>query len=452
MAEEAAVREDIINHTEESKYVRPTDPEVLKKLEWIQDQKLAFMVHWGTYSQLGMCESWPLSIGDDWARTQYTWEPDVVKFQKQYFDMNKTFNPIRFNAEEWADFAEKAGFKYFIFTTRHHDGFNMYDTKYSDYKITGEDCPFHTNPKADVAKELFNAFRAHGIAITPYYSKPDWHCPWYWAPGQEKPIGADRNPTYVPAEKPELWGKFVEFVHNQMTELVEDYGPIEALWLDGGQVGPHRGQDIRLDILSKKLREKVPGLLFVDRTVGGEYENYITPEQTIPDHIMSVPWESCVSIGNGFAYGFDDEYKTPRELVQLLIQVVTRGGNLALNLGAQPDGRLPRRGMESALGLGAWLEGCGDAIYGTRAVASGLDSGKFGFTKKGDSVYALKPMGEHENLPENLLIPWDGEVTKVYLLPEDRELAFTKTAEGVMVKIPMSAQADHRMAAVVRMD
>lgn len=447
----ADTREDIINFTEADRYVPPKEPEVLKKLEWFKDQKLAFMVHWGTYSQLGMCESWPISDGDAyWSRRAYKWEPDNEKFRQQYFDMNKTFNPIRFNPDEWAEFASKAGFRYFIFTTKHHDGFCMYDSKYSPYKVTAPDCPFHTNPRANIARELFDAFRKKGIAIAPYFSKPDWHCPWYWAPGQEKPIAYDRNPTYDPREKPELWNKFVEYTHAQLTELAQDYGPIDILWLDGGQVRPSNGQDIRLKELAAKLRKDNPGLIFADRTVGGEYENYITPEQTLPKTILPVPWESCISIGNGFAYGYDDDYKPPRELVKLLINVVTRGGNLALNLGAQPDGRLPRNGMKAALGLGEWLETYGEAIFATRAVKSVYEHGEFGFTRKGDCVYALKPLGEGETLPDKVLVPWSGSVTNAFLAGSNAPLAVEPAPGGLLAQIPENARGG-KLALVIKL-
>ena len=433
----ADTREDIINFTEADRYVPPKEPEVLKKLEWFKDQKLAFMVHWGTYSQLGMCESWPISDGDAyWSRRGYQWEQDSEKFRQQYFDMNKTFNPIRFNPDEWAEFASKAGFRYFIFTTKHHDGFCMFDSKYSPYKVTAPDCPFHTNPRANIAKELFDAFRKKGIAIAPYFSKPDWHCPWYWAPGQEKPIAYDRNPTYDPREKPELWNRFVEYTHAQLTELAEEYGPIDILWLDGGQVRPSNGQDIRLRELAEKLRKRNPGLIFADRTVGGEFENYITPEQTLPKTILPVPWESCISIGNGFAYGYDDDYKPPRELVKLLINVVTRGGNLALNLGAQPDGRLPRNGMKAALGLGEWLDTYGEAIFSTRAAKSDHEHGEFGFTRKGDIVYALKPLKEGETLPDKMLVPWSGPERTAFLVGSGAPLAVEPTEGGLLVDVP----------------
>ncbi|MBQ4452687.1 MAG: alpha-L-fucosidase [Clostridia bacterium] len=433
----ADTREDIINFTEADRYVAPTEPEVIKKLEWFKDQKLAFMVHWGTYSQLGMCESWPISDGDAyWSRKGYTWEPDAKKFRAQYFAMNRTFNPIRFDPDEWADFASDAGFRYFIFTTKHHDGFCMFDSRYSPYKITAPDCPFHENRRANVAKELFDAFRTRGIAIAPYFSKPDWHCPWYWAEGCEKPVAYDRNPTYDPKTRPDIWNRFVEYVHAQLTELAEEYGPVDILWLDGGQVRPSNGQDIRLDILAKKLRAKNPGLIFADRTVGGAFENYITPEQTIPSKPLDVPWESCISIGNGFAYGYDDDYKPPRELVRLLINVVTRGGNLALNLGAQPDGRLPRRGMQAARGLGEWLKTCGEAIFSTRAAKTDLPAGDFGFTRKGSTVYALKPLAENETLGETVMIPWSGGVKSISAVDRRQYMEFKQYSNGIMVCLP----------------
>ena len=448
----ADTREDIINFTDADRYVAPEESEVIKKLEWFKDQKLAFMVHWGVYSQLGMCESWPISDGDAyWSRTAYTWEPDGKKFRQQYFDMNRTFNPIRFDPDEWASFAKAAGFRYFIFTTKHHDGFCMFDSKYSPYKITAPDCPFHTNPRANVAKQLFDAFRKQGIAIAPYFSKPDWHCPWYWAEGQEKPVAFNRNPTYDPKAKPEIWNRFVEFVHAQLTEIAEDYGPVDILWLDGGQVRPSNGQDIRLDALAKKLRQKNPGLIFADRTVGGKFENYITPEQTLPSKPLNVPWESCISIGNGFAYGFDDDYKPPRELVKLLINVVTRGGNLALNLGAQPDGRLPRKGMQAALGLGRWLERYGEAIYGTRAAVSGMESRGWGFTRKGGAVYALRPLRPGEVPGDTALIPWDGVETKASL-PDGGKLESERCDGGLRVKIPMKLRTPEELALVIRLN
>lgn len=403
--DQAALRGDIINHSEENDYVQPQEQAVREKLEWFRDQKFALMVHWGAYSELGICESWPLSEEDAvWSRKSYTWEEDAALFRQQYVDLNKSFNPLRFQPEEWADFARDAGFRYFIFTTKHHDGFCMYDSQYSDYKVTAPSCPFHTHKYANIAKHLFDAFRKNGIAIAPYFSKPDWHCPWYWAENQALPVAHWRNPTYDMKAHPELWESFVKYTHNQLMELVTDLGPVDILWLDGGQVRPQNGQDIRLMELANKARQLNPGLILADRTVGGETENYITPEQQVPDHYISVPWESCVTIGRSFSFNYEDDLKTLRQLVHLLVDVVGKGGNLALNIGAQPDGRLPLKARQRALELGAWLQVNGEAIYATRAL-SPYFAGDWSFTQNGDNRFAIWRIPEGDAVPSTVTIP-----------------------------------------------
>lgn len=438
-----APRGDVINHSREEEYVAPGEPEVIESLEWFQDQKLGFMVHWGPYSQLGICESWPLSDGDaDWARNGLDWAEGGEQIRERYFALSKTFNPLRFHPSQWAEFAKDAGFRYLVFTTKHHDGFCMYDTRESDYRITAPDCPFHTHPYADIARHLFDAFRKEGLAVIPYFSKPDWHCPWYWAPGQKKPIACDRNPTYDPRENPELWERFVRFTHAQMLELVRDLGPVRGLWLDGGQVRPQNGQDLHMEDFTKKAREINPGLLIADRTVGGPYENYITPEQTVPDHHIAVPWESCVIAGGGFSFAYGADYRSPRELVHMLMRVVSRGGNLALNLGGQPDGRLPGQGMRALLEMGKWLKKNGEAVYGTRAVAPYAVQARAGRKKiecvltgkeKEGLVYATLLIDG--KLPETVELPLPFEVRRAFLVADGKELPMEKRAGRLLVRL-----------------
>ena len=436
----------------EDEYVVPADPRIREKLEWFQDQKLALMMHFGIYTTLGICESWPLVDADaEWGRNEIDWEKDPEVFKEQYRNLNKSFNPARLRPEVWADVAARNGFRYFIFTTKHHDGFCLFDSKYTDYKTTSPDCPFHTHKYADVAKSVFDAFRARGIAIAAYFSKPDWHCPWYWAPGMDKPIAADRNPTYKPAEHPELWEKFVEFTHNQMMELVRDYGPIDILWLDGGQVRPNNGQDIRLSEFVKRAREINPTLLTADRTVGGENENYITPEQSVPTAPIRVPWESCVTVGYAFSYRFKERYKTSRQLVHLLIDVVCRGGNLALNIAPQPDGTLPADAVKSVDGMGDWLRENGDAIYGTR-LADPNEDGITAFTKKGETYYALVRLPEGEALGRTLTIPWPHEANRLTLLSLGAPLAFERTDAGLVVTVPEILRGHNPIAPVIRIE
>ncbi|MBR3503524.1 MAG: alpha-L-fucosidase [Clostridia bacterium] len=438
--------------SQEDQYVRPADPVIQQRLEWFQDQKLAFMMHFGIYSELGLCESWPLSDEDAaWSRGGVDWEQDPAVFRSQYVNLNKSFNPIRLQPEVWADVAARNGFKYLIFTTKHHDGFCLFDTKYTDYKVTSPDCPFHTHRHANIAKDVFDAFRARGLGIAAYFSKPDWHCPWYWAEGMDRPVGAWRNPTYRPQEHPELWNRFVEFTHNQLMELVEDYGRIDILWLDGGQVGPQNGQDIRLSELMARARKVQPWLLSADRTIGGENENYITPEQSVPTGPIRVPWESCITVGTAFSYRFDERYKTPRELVHLLIDVVCRGGNLALNVAPQPDGRLPAPAVRAVDGLGAWLRANGEAIYGTR-LAEPNESGPVAFTKKGDVHYALVRLPEGEPLRETLFIPWPGEVSRLTLIDAEAPLRFERAEGGLRIRLPEILRGSNPLAPVFRME
>ena len=436
----------------EEKYVWPTDPLIRERLEWFQDQKLALFIHWGPCSQIGIDSSWALSDGDaHWSRKGMDWEPDPVAFRAQYHDMAKCFNPIRFNPDKWADFALENGFKYLLFTTKHHDGFCLFDTKYTDYKITGEDCPFHTHKYANITKEVFNAFRERGIAIAAYFSKPDWHCPYFWAEGMENPVAFNRYPTYSPAEHPELWEKFIEFTHGQIMELMEDYGRIDILWLDGGWVKPSRGTGIRMSELLAKARKLQPWLISADRTVGDENENYITPEQCIPDHIIKVPWESCITVGTQWAYKYSDTYKSSRTLVHMLIDTVSKGGNLVLDIGPQPNGELPLEAVTVVQGMGAWLKVNGDAIYGTRATDE-YESEKVRFTKKGDSIYALVPLEEGEALSDTLLLPIKQAVHDVTYLGDGEKVPFKSTADGLELALPNPICGADTLAAVFKID
>jgi alpha-L-fucosidase len=228
-------------------------------------------------------------------------------------------------------------------------------------------------------------------------------------------------------------------------------GPIEVLWLDGGQVGPQNGQDIRLSEFMAEARKIRPGLLSADRTIGGPNENYITPEQSVPTGPIRVPWESCVTVGTAFSYRFDETYKTPRQLVHLLIDVVCRGGNLALNIAPQPDGPLPAPAIKAVDGLGAWLKDNGEAIYGTR-LAEPNEQGAVAFTRKGDVHYALLRLPEGEKLPSSLLIPWPHGARKLTLLGLEASLPFERTEDGLLVRLPEILVGQNPIAPAFRIE
>ncbi len=166
---------------------------------------------------------------------------NYVEYVKEYENLKTTFNPVSFDPGRWAKAAKNAGMRYIVFTTKHHDGFSMFDTKLTDYKITDPGCPFHSNPKANVTKEIFDAFRAEGMWVGPYFSKPDWHCDDYWDP-YFPPM--DRNVNYDPVAYPEKWENYVQFTQNQIMELMTDYGKVDILWLDGGWVAKESKENI----------------------------------------------------------------------------------------------------------------------------------------------------------------------------------------------------------------
>lgn len=436
MKEVNKVQEGVHNFTAEDNWIKPDDPILIDRLEWFRDQKLGIMIHWGPYSQLGIVESWALDDEDvQWSRRDIDWTQDGQEFKKQYFGLNKTFNPIRFQPDIWADIAKQDGFKYLIFTTKHHDGFCMWDTSLTDYKITSQDCPFHMHRYADICKNVFDEFRKRDIAISAYFSKADWHSPYYWIDGIIEKTG--KNPTYDINKRPWLWEKFVKFTHGQIMELIKNYGRIDVLWLDAGWVCPNSGQDLRLHEVVEEARKIQPWLIVADRTVGGEYENFITPEQTVPETAMNVPWESCITLGTSFSFKYDDQYKSLRDIVLLLIEVVAKGGNLVLNIGPQPDGRLPKPGVELIKGLGKWLDIYGEAIYGTR-ICYPYYNNRYAFTKKDNNVYCFYMYEQDEKSKKVLQIPYDGKVNNIILIGSEEKVNFKNGNGRINIELPDS--------------
>lgn len=434
------IKNGVHSHSSVNIYVEPEDPLIKRQLERFQDRKLGLMMHWSPGCQLGTYESW--CICDDsaeWSQKDIDWVDDMNEFRKQYWNLNRSFNPVRFQPDVWADLAYECGFKYLLFTTKHHDGFCMWDTKTTDYKITSPDCPFSVHKYADICKYLFDAFRKRGLGIHAYFSKPDWHSKYYWTPefyGSNSKT--QRNVNYNIAEHPELWQKFVQYVHNQITELMTDYGRIDVLWLDGGWVNPaNQDQDVRIDKIVRKIRSTTqPHLLVADRTVGGEFENFITPEQTIPSKPILVPWESCITMGSKFAFHYDDIYKTPREIIHMLIDIVAKGGNLALNIAPQPDGRLPKKGVSLMKELGAFLKTNGEAIYGTR-VCEPYRVDNLAFTRKDQKVYVFYLYNDDDSKTiQEIHIPLTGDIKDVRMISDNLDIKINQIDGKFVLKIP----------------
>jgi alpha-L-fucosidase len=394
-------------------YVWPKDPKVLENLKKWQGYKFGLLIHQGLYSQLGIVESWEL-CPEDWVeRKGYD---DYYAFARDYRGTKAKFNPTDFDPEKWAKAFKGAGARYVIYTTKHHDGFCLFDTKETDFKVTDPGCPFATNARSNLASEVFAACRKEGLSVGAYYSKPDWTTPYFWWPYYPP---KDRNPTYDITKYPERWKKFVDYTQNQLREIVTDYGALDILWLDGCWVRPlntitpavaeyckyPHDLDINMKAIAEFSRAKQPGMLVVDRWVQGEYENYLTPEQKTPEKALPVPWESCISMGGAWGWVPNDRYKSTHELVQLLVKITAKGGNLLLGVGPDGNGEFAPAVYERLDGIGRWLVKNGEAIYATVPIEP-YQEGKIAYTAKGEqTVFAIYlPDRNEKELPAELVI------------------------------------------------
>ena len=438
-------------HTASLKYTLPADKLVQAKLSQWGKIKFGLLMHWGTYSQWGVVESWSLCPEDEgWTVRKGPYAKDWFTYKQAYENLQTTFNPVKFNPEKWALAAKNAGMKYVVFTTKHHDGFNMFDTKQSDYKITGTKSPFANNPKANVAKEIFNAFRDQGFMTGAYFSKPDWNTPDYW---WKYFPPKDRNVSYDPKKYPEKWESFKKFTYNQIEELMSDYGKIDILWLDGGWVRPFssvdtsvewqrtikHNQDIDMGNIARMARTHQPGLLVVDRTVHGEYENYVTPEQQVPATYLPYPWESCMTLGNSWSYVPNDEYKSARKVIHLLTEIVSKNGNLLLNIGPAPDGEWDPNAYARLEDIGKWIQVNGEAIYDAEADAALPGQGKWVFTKKQDCIYAIYQLAAKEAISEiyKLNINSASPIKKIQILGTDQKIIFKQESTNLSIFTPV---------------
>ncbi|MFM2134835.1 MAG: hypothetical protein RL021_235 [Bacteroidota bacterium] len=439
-------------------YVPDPDTTIQRRIEEWKDLKFGLLMHWGAYSQWNIVESWSICPEDlSWATGARKKEfgDDYFSYRKTYENLKTTFNPTSFDPGKWADSAKAAGMRYVIFTTKHHDGFCMWDTKQTDYKITDAGCPFSTDPRSDVTKGIFEAFRSRGLWTGAYFSKPDWHSDYYW---WKKFPPVDRNANYSIAKYPDQWKKFVDYTHEQINELMSGYGKVDILWLDGGWVRKKtdedvtntlteiyegsrwarnpQSQDIDMPSLVKNARVRQPELIVVDRDVPGPYQNYLTPEQQIPDSILPYPWETCMTMGGSWSYVATDKYKPSDELVEKLVDVVSKGGNFLLNIGPSPKGEFAPEAYARLNDLARWMKTNGEAIYNTRPVERFKEGARIRYSQGKDRTVRyiyLMDRPSADLVLKNIAI---SKHANVILLGSNTPCKHSATPEGIRIGLP----------------
>lgn len=429
-------------HEASKNYRWPDDEKVVEKLKKWQDLKFGIILHWGVYSVPGMVESWQIT-SEDWIT------PDTTRTYEEeklwYWGLSKDFNPTKFNPEQWAKVSKDAGMKYVVFTTKHHDGFCMWNTKTTDYSVMNSG--FKGNPKNDVLKYIMDAYRAEGLMPGLYFSKPDWHSEYYWWPVKATP---NRFHNYKIEDYPERWAKYQQYVYDQSYELMHNYGDIDLFWLDGGWCTAPR-EDIKLGEIVKMAREAQPGLIVVERACPGEFENYQTPEQTIPDHQINNPWESCITLTYDWGWTKHPVFKSAGKVISILSEIVAKGGSLLLGVGPSPEGLIEDRAVEKLEEIGAWLRLNGEAIYATVTTPIYQNEAKtvfFSANKDGKTLYAIVPRDDKSGIPAT--IEWTGNApkkgSKLINLATKKSLKWKTVGDKTTVILPANAAETNGIA------
>ena len=412
-----------------------------KRMEWWREARFGMFLHWGLYS---------IPAGQ-WGneKTHAEWIRETAKIPvAEYEKLMTQFNPVKFNAEDWVKMAKDAGMKYIVLTSKHHDGFCLFDSKFTDFDVMNT--PF----KRDILKELADACRKYNMKICWYHSIMDWHHPDY-LPRREwettiRPIdGAD-------------FEKYFSYLKNELTEIVSNYGDISILWFDGEWESTWNHK-YATDLFNY-LRKLKPNMIINNRIdcyrdgMGGLNKNpealgdYGTPEQEIPENgLPGIDWETCMTMNDHWGFNkFDKNWKSAKELIQTLVEVASKGGNLLLNVGPTSEGLFPQESIERLKAIGNWMKTNSESIYGTQA--SPFKKLSFGrCTQKNISegtrlyFHVFDWPNDKKIVISNLI----NTATKVYLLsdPQQKPLACKRT--GLMLEITLPDEAPDANNSVV---
>jgi alpha-L-fucosidase len=403
---------------------------VPQRLAGFEQAKFGMFIHWGPYSQASVEASWPIM------RDAADWHIS----EKRYVGLAKTFNPVKFDPDALIDAARSAGQRYMVFTTKHHDGFCMFDSSYTDYKVTKS--PYGK----DIVKMLADACARRDMPLGFYYSPPDLNHPGY----RDKTISSVINWNGEP-QRPE-WANYLDYMELQLTELLTRYGDVFTIWFDG-LYHQEKYDGRRFHDLIHRLQ---PATLINDRI--GIPGDFATPEQFVPTGIPTrdvkisnidtsvqtqfrpgvpapqdfQPWETCMTINETWAFNANDrKFKSSRDLIRALVEVASKGGNFLLNIGPGPDGTVQPEFRERLAAIGLWTTVNGEAIYGT---LYGPVQGQAGYrtTAKGNLVYVHLldwPQGPL------MLAGLGRKVVDVRLLANKRPVPFTASADSATLDL-----------------
>ncbi|HXB33333.1 MAG TPA: alpha-L-fucosidase [Puia sp.] len=398
-----------------------TSEQKQKRMEWWTDGRFGMFIHWGLYSEAARHE-W-VKHNEHMTNEQY----------QKYFDL---FNPDQFDPKKWAREAKAAGMKYAVLTTKHHEGFCNFDSKFTDYKAT------NTPAKRDLVREFVDAFRAEGIKVGFYYSLLDWHHPDYTMDDAHPLVQVDTSEAnYIRLNKGRDMNKYRQYLKDQITELMTNYGKIDVLWMDWSwDKSSLRGKsapDWDAVNLLRLVRKLQPGIIVNNRlglddyADGGDFE---TPEQVSTAELAKYKgktWETCQTFSGSWGYYRDeDTWKTHRQLLDLLITSVSNGGNLILNVGPTARGEFDYRATRALDSLGYWMHANSKAIYDCTNAPKGFtapEGCKLTYNKATGRLYIHVfdyPAGK-------LILPdYQGKVKYAQFLNDDSELKFVSSGSG----------------------